>query len=78
MESDTKQLFKFHHIAAHQGLLCWKGSSYNVVVEWETGETTYEPLNTIAANDPVPCAEYAKENNLLDTDGWKQFRRRKE
>jgi hypothetical protein len=80
LESDTEQLFKFHRIAAHQGPLCssdkdWKGSSYNVLVEWETGETMYEPLNTIAADDPVTCAEYAKENNLLDTDGWKQFRR---
>jgi hypothetical protein len=46
-----------------------------VLVEWETGEMMYEPLNTIAADDPVTCAEYAKENNLLDTDGRKQFRR---
>jgi hypothetical protein len=80
LESDTKQLFKFRRIAAHQGPLRssdkdWKGSSYNVLVEWETGETTYEPLNTITADDPFTCAEYAKENNLLDIDGWKQFRR---
>jgi hypothetical protein len=80
MESDTEQLFKFCRIAAHQGHLHssdkdWKGSSYNVLVEWETGETTYERLNTIAADDPVTCTECAKENNLLDTDGWKQFRR---
>jgi hypothetical protein len=51
----------------------WKGSSYNVLVEWEKGETTYEPLQVIAADDPITCAEYAKENNILDTDGWKQF-----
>jgi hypothetical protein len=46
-----------------------------VLVEWETGETTYEPLKTIAADDPVKCADYARENNLLNTDGWKQFQR---
>ena len=45
-----------------------------MLVEWETGETTYEPLSAIAADDPVTCAEYAKKNNLLDTDRWKQFR----
>jgi hypothetical protein len=78
LENDTEQLFKFRCIAAHQGPLCtsdkdWKGYKYNVLVEWETGETTYEPLNTIAAADPVTCAKYAKKNNLLNTDGWKQF-----
>jgi hypothetical protein len=78
IESDTEQLFKFCRIAAHQGPLRssdkdWKGSSYNVLVEWETGETTYEPLRVIAADDPITCADYAKENNLLDTDGWKQL-----
>jgi hypothetical protein len=51
----------------------WKGSKYNVLVEWETGETTYEPLKEIATDDPVTCAEYGQKNNLLNTDGWKQF-----
>jgi hypothetical protein len=47
----------------------------NVKVEWENGESSYEPLHTIAADDPVTCAVYAKEHGLLDTDGWKRFRR---
>jgi hypothetical protein len=45
-----------------------------VLVEWETGETTYEPLDMIASDDPVTCAQYARENNLLDTARWKRFR----
>ena len=28
----------------------WKGSKYNVQVEWETGEITFEPLSIIAAD----------------------------
>jgi hypothetical protein len=44
-----------------------------VLVEWETGETTYEPLKMIATDDPVTCAEYSRENDLLNIDGWKQF-----
>ena len=28
----------------------------------------------IAKDDPVTCAIYAKENNLLELDGWKIFR----
>jgi hypothetical protein len=42
-------------------------------VEWENGEVSCEPLHTIAADDPVTCAIYAKDNHgLLHTsDGWK-------
>jgi hypothetical protein len=29
----------------------------------------------VASDDPDTCAQYAKENNLLDTAGWKSFRR---
>jgi hypothetical protein len=38
------------------------------------GGVSYKPLNTIAADDPVTCAIYAKDNGLLETDGWKLFR----
>ena len=52
----------------------WKGCKYNVLVEWETGEKTYEPLSVLAADDPVMCASSAKENDLLHIDDWKRFR----
>ena len=29
----------------------------------------------VAADDPVTCAIYAKENGLLEEDGWRRFRR---
>jgi hypothetical protein len=29
----------------------------------------------ISADDPVTCADNARENNLLNTDEWKQFQR---
>jgi hypothetical protein len=79
MEFDNGTLWKFRAITAHQGPLApgdhdWKGSTYNVQVEWETGEITYEPLSLMAKDDPVTCAAYAKENNLLDTPGWKRFK----
>ena len=46
-------LFKFRAIIGHQGHLAatdpdWKSSKYNVHVEWETGEVTFEPLSVIA------------------------------
>ena len=69
-----QELFKFRAIIGHQGHLLasdpdWKGSKYNVLVEWETGEITFEPLSIIAADDPVTCAAYAKENDLLALEG---------
>ena len=74
-----QELFMLRSIFGHQGHLAasdpdWKGSKYSVLVEWETGEITYEPLSIIAADDPVTCAAYAKENDLLALEGWHRFR----
>ena len=40
------------------------------MVEWETGEITEEPLSIIAKDDPVTCAAYAMEHNLLHLPEW--------
>ena len=52
----------------------WKCSKWNIQIEWETCETTFEPLSVIAADDPITCAAYAKQKNLYNLDGWKRFR----
>ena len=75
----TEQTWNFKSITGHQGPLnkhdkAHKGSKYNVKVEWEDGSITYEPLALIAKDDPVSCAIYARDNNLLDVPGWKQFK----
>jgi hypothetical protein len=46
-----------------------------VQVEWENGEVIFEPLSIMAADDPVSCPIYAKQHGLLDTPGWKQFKK---
>ena len=79
-EEDPDSLFKFRDIVAHQGPLestdpNHKGSKYNVMVEWESGEITYEPLALISKDDPITCAVYAKKHDLLDTTGWKHLKR---
>jgi len=48
---------------------------YSVKVRWSTKEETWEPLDTIAVDDPLNCAKYAKENDLLKLPGWKRFKR---
>ena len=79
-EEDPDSLFKFRDIVAHQGPLestdpNHKGSKYNVMVEWESGEVTYQPLTLISKDDPITCAVYAKKHDLLDTTGWKHLKR---
>jgi hypothetical protein len=79
-EEINNQFLKFKSIISHQGPLSkddpgYKGSKYNVLVDWEDGECTFEPLDIIGADDPVSCALYAKQNNLLDEPGWKRFKR---
>jgi len=78
-DEEQDLVWKFRRITSHQGPLSpnhpdYKGSQYNVLVEWETGEITAEPLQAIAADDPVTCAIYARENGLLDLPGWRRFR----
>ena len=65
-QKQQEDLYKFRAITGHQGPLSsqdenYKGSKYNVMVEWEIGEITEVPLSLIAADDPVTCAEYAKK-----------------
>ena len=50
-----QELNRFRAVIGHQDPLLasepdWKGSKYNVQVEWETGEITFEPLSIIAAD----------------------------
>ena len=53
----------------------YKGSPYNLLVEWETGEVTYETLTEMSMDDPVSYSEYGKKHFLLDKPGWKRLRR---
>ena len=73
-DEDQAIVWKFKRIAGHQGPLKkgnhqYNRSKFNVLVEWETGESTHEPLDVIAADDPVTCAINAKKDDLMNPDG---------
>jgi hypothetical protein len=70
-ESDI--MWKFQRIIYHEV----QGSKITLLIEWENGEITKEPLSIIAVDDPVTCAIYARENGLLDQPGWKRFKSEK-
>jgi hypothetical protein len=78
-DDDGETFWNYKGISGHKGPLnknhaSWKGDKYNVKVEWKNGEVSYEPLHRVTADDPVTYAIYAKDHELLDTDGWKRFR----
>ncbi len=71
--------WRYTKIVAHSGPLIqtdpdYRGSRWNVMVECTDGSTKTMPLTTLAADDPVPCALYAREHDLLDEPGWKRFK----
>jgi len=73
------KLWQFQHITRHKGPLLpmdpnYKGSKFNVTIKWENGEITSKPLSVIAADNPVTCAIYARDNGLLNMDRWKWFK----
>jgi hypothetical protein len=79
-EDGEGNMWKFRRITGHQGPLLhynkdYNGSLYNVMIEWENGEVTAEPLSVIVKDDPIMCAIYAcADNNLLELEGWRHFK----
>ena len=70
--------WKYQTILGHEGPLQptspnYKGSTYNVLVHHSTGERIYEPLDVMAAADPMSIAIYAREHGMLETPGWERF-----
>ena len=73
-------IWKFRNILDHKPVKRsskeYRGSSTNLLIEWETGEVTWEPLTTEDKSgmfdmDPVTVAIYADKHNLLDAPGWR-------
>ena len=49
-------------------------SDYNVDVLWETGAISTESVQDLSKEFKVDLALYAKENELLEEECWKQFK----
>jgi hypothetical protein len=75
----TTNVWTFKNILAHQGPMTakdprYKGSSWNILIEWDVGEPTWEPLNLIAKSDPMSVSLYGEKNGLLNRKGWKYLK----
>ena len=56
-----------HEGPLRPGMPQYKGSAYNVLIEWADGSKTWEPINLIGKTDKFTLAAYAKEHDLLDS-----------
>ncbi len=46
-----------------------------VLILWDDESETWKPMKVFAEDDPITLARYAKKNDLLNTLGWKRFKR---
>jgi len=66
---DGNQIFTFTGFSDHKKI---KGV-WHLLVNWEgVGyEPSWEPLTNMKEADPITCASYAREHNLINQKGWK-------
>ena len=79
-------MFAFESIKAHRvhpdpsvekkmGLDPAPRGSYQLLVDWASGETSWVNYQIIFKDDPVSVSLYAQRNGLLSTPGWKNCKR---
>ena len=75
-DTGQQDFASYSGILDHQGPLKYhdkkyKGSLYNVLVQWDDGTQTFEPLNFIGKQDPMTISCYAHDKGMLNKPGWK-------
>ena len=63
ISDDSNPTEAFEYLSGHRR----KAGAWQVQVMWSDGSSTWEPLSIILVDDPVSCARYTKEHNLLNT-----------
>jgi hypothetical protein len=71
---DPERRWVCKDILGHQGPLKngdpgYIGCPWNVEIIWKNDTTPMEPLKSVAKDDPVSWARYAKKHGLLNTEG---------
>ena len=79
-EEGRSDLHSFKKILDYQGPFKqhdpkYKGSTWNILVNWKDGTQTWEPLNIIGKLDPVTMAKFEMEHDVLNKPGWHFLRR---
>ena len=73
--NEDGHLRKFRKIINHSLISGKTGVEDKIEVQmlWETGTTSTECFETLYRDIPVDLTIYAKENSLLEEDGWKKL-----
>ena len=69
-EANEDTLYSFSKIIGHKRDKR-RGNCWMVHVAWDGYPPSWEPLSEMKKADPVSMAEYARDNKLLSTVGWK-------
>jgi hypothetical protein len=82
-DNDSKRDFKVDKTYAHRGPLKpsdfgYLGSSYNLMVRWQSGRESTEPLTAFIGTRPIDVFLYTKANIILNARGWLSVSKRKE
>ena len=67
--------YTFKRIVTHEGPLQrshkrYKGTPFNLKIEWSTNTTTWEPYDRVFEDDPHSVISYARKRNLLNNPHW--------
>ena len=79
-EAGLTEIHAYRDFVGHDGPLKsndpkYNGSTWNLLVHWEDGTQSWEPLDILAKDDPVSCARYGRDKDLLDKPGWKRLKK---
>ena len=66
-DEDGDNLHSFNAILDHRR----KSRKWEVQVQWDDGDVTWEPLTDMRLYDMITLSKYAHDNDLTTIDGWK-------
>ena len=74
--NEDGHLLKFRKIISHSLISGKRGTKDKIEVQmmWETGAVSTKCLETLYRDIPIDLAIYAKENDLLEEEGWKKLK----
>jgi hypothetical protein len=79
-EDVKENMTRFVSISSHQGPLSYKdnnykGSRYNMLVEWDDEDVTWKSIVIIRADDPITVAKYVNESGLINNHGFNKYKK---
>ena len=75
-DEDGEERWTFDEVGGHRYSKNKKRKGkIDVLIRWDTGEESWEPMEWIKKDDPVTLAKYARDKGLLDKGPWKWAKR---